>query len=117
MAKSRKKFSLSLVFRISRTVSKYPNRTDKNKTNIPMPMYKYSPNLHQMPIYRSEIPAFWKGFSVEGKQTESHEKLFLFEKIRKKAEFITRLSLVWVLSISEFIRHREKDNKNSVIPV
>ena len=40
----------------------------------------------------------------------------LKKKYRRKAEFIMRLSLVWVLSLSELICYREKDN-NSVIHV
>ena len=104
MAESRKKFSLSLVFRLSRTSSS--SQTEQGKKAIYM--YKYSPNLHQMPIHRSKIPSFWKGLPIQGSKKEVSKICSPLKKYGRKAEFITRLGLVWVLLLSELKRYKEK---------
>ena len=71
------KVYLSLDFRISRSSSKSSNRTEKN-----IPMYKYSPNLRQKPIYRSEIPSFGNGLSVQRSKQEVMKSCYF----RKNAE-------------------------------
>ena len=38
-----------------------------------MPMYKHSPNVRQIPIHRSEMLSFGKGFSVQGSKQEVTE--------------------------------------------